>query len=515
MATQTDLSDYFGNLTVAVHQGGTAYPTDPPFHPAIAYPEYDVSLGVTSAPNHAYEGVRSAFHLLGLDSDRFGTADWNPLEGIVHRGNTVVVKPNFVLSDHYRGGNLFSVITHPSVLRAVVDYTYKALHGDGQIIIADTPQMDCDFQELLERTRLASIQELYWKTYRFEVSVRDLRQFWFKYMNENYLASQKNRLDLPGDPLGSVVVNLAGRSAFDSVQNTNFYGADFNRDETIAQHSHGKQNYMVSNTILGADVLISVPKLKVHKKVGVTLNAKGFVGMITNKNYLVHYTVGSTTKGGDQFPDHAIGVKGKFIVSVQRWLYDTLLSRKNSVLGKIAMAFYWPYRVLIKPLMAETNRAILLYDGGNWHGNDSAWRMVSDLSKIMVYADKNGALQPTPQRKIFSVIDGIVGGEGNGPLFPDARPVGVILAGRNHLTVDMVGARLMGFQPRALKWVNDLLHNNDFNFFVSGERDIKVHSNRQDFATIFESRARLLDFKPHPGWMGYIEIVNDESVVQP
>lgn len=33
-----------------------------------------------------------------------------------------------------------------------------------------------------------------------------------------------------------------------------------------------------------ADVYISIPKLKTHQKVGVTLNLKGLVGSISNKN---------------------------------------------------------------------------------------------------------------------------------------------------------------------------------------------------------------------------------------
>ena len=74
------------------------------------------------------------------------------------RGDKVVVKPNFVLSRHSRGGDLFSIITHPSVLRAVIDYVYKALEGEGSIIIADAPQMDCNFQELMKATQLAGIQ---------------------------------------------------------------------------------------------------------------------------------------------------------------------------------------------------------------------------------------------------------------------------------------------------------------------------------------------------------------------
>jgi uncharacterized protein (DUF362 family) len=505
MATGTDLERYYRDCKVAIDEGDGGYCSQPPFHPSVQYPEYDSTLGLGSEVNPAYRGVREALLLLGLDAAHAGTKEWNPLGEVVHPGDTVVIKPNFVLSDHYRGGNLFSLITHPSVLRAVVDYTFMALQGNGRILIADTPQMDCDFQQLLERTNLRSIQELYRQKRKFDIPIIDLREFWFKYENENYLASQERRHSLPGDPSGSALVNLKEQSAFATVKSKDFYGADFNRDETISHHTGERQEYQISKTILSADVLISVPKLKVHKKVGITLNAKGFVGTVTNKNFLVHFTLGSSDKGGDQFPAHLLNKRGQAIVFVQRSLYDALLAKKSPLANKIFQAFYLPYRKLLKPLLANVNETIVLYDGGNWHGNDSAWRMVSDLSKILLYADRNGIIRSTPQRRIFSLVDGIIAGEGNGPLFPDERRAGIILAGRNHLAVDIVAARLMGFEPTKLRWVNDLLGQRTFDFFLKGIAEIPVASRNDQYVHMFESNDRLLSFRPHPGWEGHIE----------
>ncbi len=500
-----DLNNYFSNLSTAIYRGLTEYTGTPPYDASERYPEYDGALGICPEHNPAYEGVRGALHLLGLDNERYGTPGWNPLKEIIAPGNTVVIKPNFVLSDHYRGGNLFSIITHPSVIRAVVDYAYKALGGNGRIIIADTPQMDCDFQELLERTRLSSVADLYREKFGFEIPIRDLRNFWFKYKDENYVASQENRKNLPGDPEGSAVVDLGARSAFAGIASTNFYGADYNRNETISHHMHGRHEYMVSKTILGADVLISVPKLKVHKKVGVTLNAKGLVGTITNKNYLVHYTLGTPEKGGDQFPGNFLKGKAKVIVKTQRFLYDALLAKQNRFGSRLFRLAYEPYRKLIKPILKKTTEKIVLFDGGNWYGNDSAWRMVSDLMKVSVYADKDGVVRESPQRKVFSVIDGIVGGEGNGPLFPDERKVGVIVSGFNHLAVDIAAARIMGFDPLKLPWVTDLLANEDFDFFIKDIQEVKTTCNDVELSDIMHSDSPFFSFKPHPGWVGHIE----------
>ena len=52
-----------------------------------------------------------------------------------------------------------------------------------------------------------------------------------------------------------------------------------------------------------ADVVISLPKMKTHKKTGVTLSIKNFVGITADKNYLPHHTWGSPKHGGDDYPD--------------------------------------------------------------------------------------------------------------------------------------------------------------------------------------------------------------------
>jgi len=499
--------EIFSNLNVSVHHDfALEYPNEPPYSPHIRYPEY-LFDDTCSSENGVYDAVRNALFLLGLDKDRFNSPQWNPLREIIKPGNRIVIKPNFVLSSHYECGNLFSIITHPSVIRAVVDYAFKAINGEGEIIIADAPQMDCNFQHLLDRTKLTSIQELYWNKYRFEISILDFRDFWLERGNNMIAATLDRRHKLPGDPRGRAIINLGKKSSFYGLKSDRFYGADYNRKETIIHHTGERQEYVISRTILEADVLISVPKLKVHKKVGATLNAKGLVGVCTNKNCLVHYTLGTLEEGGDQFPPGFLKGKAKMMVKSQKFLCDFLLAKKNPLTDKIYETIHKITRSTRK-LFFESfdNSKIALYDGGNWYGNDSAWRMVSDLMKILLYADKRGKLKDIPQRKVFSVIDGIIGGENNGPLTPDEKKAGVIIAGFNFLAVDIVGVRLMGFDFTKLKWITNLLDNGDFEFYVS-VNDIKIMTNVPEFQNMFYVKERFLDFKPHPGWQGYVELV--------
>jgi uncharacterized protein (DUF362 family) len=496
--------EYFKNLKTAIWQGESIYPKEPPFHPAILYPEYIFKVK-GSEPNPSYEGVRSCLRMLELDAGNFGKAEWNPLGDLIKPDQTVILKPNFVLSGHAKGGDLFSIITHPSVLRAVIDYVFKALRGDGKIIIADAPQMDCNFAAMLGRTSLASIQELYQSEFGFEIEIIDLRDFWLDSRPGETIACSERRFPLPGDPDGSVVINLGKVSAFYGVGNWKaFYGADYTRDETIARHHDDVHEYVISKTVLGADLVISVPKLKVHKKVGVTLNAKGLVGITTNKNCLVHYTLGSPQNGGDQFPAGALGFRDKMLVKFQRFLYDALLSRKSPVLDRVYQLISKCYKTLVEPAGWGMSPDKRILDAGNWYGNDSAWRMVGDLMRIVFFADKEGKIRDTPQRRIFSFIDGIIGGENDGPLMPDAVPSGIIIAGANPLATDIVATRLMGLDFGKLKWVKYLLNSGQYGF--DSEYEIQVISSESRFSEMFRDKDRLSAFKPHPGWRNYLEI---------
>ena len=134
---------------VAVYRAAEGtYPSSPPYHPSEGYPEYPFNE-ISAEPNFAYEAVRGALRLSRLDSGKFGTMSWNPLADIISDGDMVVIKPNMVRDFHedvQRGTE--ALITHASVVRAVVDYVYLALGKKGRVVIADSPQNDADWEAL-------------------------------------------------------------------------------------------------------------------------------------------------------------------------------------------------------------------------------------------------------------------------------------------------------------------------------------------------------------------------------
>jgi len=484
-----------------------AYPTTAPFNPSIAYPEYPFPGEIGTQENHVYDGVRQLLRGLGYDANRFDTPVWNPLCDLIRPGMTVVIKPNFVLSRHPEGKDLFSIITHPSVIRATADYCWIALHGAGRIIIADAPQYNCNFEELLEATHLNKVRNLYRRFPGPQVDIYDLRTYWSASL---HMPSCIRRL--AGDPRGSVRVDLGKGSVFVSHPHPErFYGAVYHRQETIQNHTNDRQEYEVSGTVLSADVLISVPKLKVHKKVGVTLNGKGLVGTCTNKNLLVHYSLGTPKDGGDQFPDGLLTPKEEGIIRFERWMYDNFLARRSVGYECIHRFLYgFLYLKILRHLGLSIPKDKRLLDAGNWYGNDSAWRMVVDLMKILHHTDARGKLCTSlSPRRTFSIIDGIIGGENKGPLAPDPKHSGVLIGGEHLLAVDIVGTRLMGFDPLKLKQITAFVGRGAL-LGLNSVTDIPVTSNDPAFANCLSDPGNnFLAFNPYPGWRGHIELSNN------
>ena len=500
----------------AVQAEKAEYPTNAPYHPSDKFPEYPFGEILSSEPNYVYPAVRQLFLELGYDLENYGKPDWNPLGFLIQSGMTVVLKPNFVRSRHYDGKDPYGMITHPSVLRAIADYCWIALKGSGNIVIADAPNFDADFNELLELTKLPEVVKFYASAPGPSLEVYDLRDYWGKtrvpFLETRHMPSCQRKL--PGDPQGNMVVNLREKSAlYNHPHPERFYGAVFDRQETIRHHSGERQEYEVARTVMNADVVISIPKMKVHKRSGVTLNVKGLVGICTNKNFLVHYILGEPREGGDQVPDYFLSPKETKIVKFERWMYDHFLSHRSIPLELVhRMIFGVFYLKLGRSMGFKIPKEKRILDPGNWYGNDSTWRMATDLLKVLFFADKEGRLHQHRQRKLFSVVDGIVGGENKGPLVPDPKRAGVLVGGENYLAVDLVTTRLMGFDPQKLKVYQYLLNDKQFDYGITGYDDIEVISENSAWKEcLSDNENSFLSFKPYPSWIGQVEVNRKEN----
>lgn len=408
--------------------------------------------------------VRECFRLLELDSKNYGTSKWNPLRELINPGDKVVLKPNFVRNYHEEGKDIYSVITHPSIIRAMIDYVYIALKGKGEIIITDAPLGGTSFGNILNKTKLNKIVRLYKDNFGFNIPIIDLRKTRYVYKKNHFLPQSYK---LKGDPLGYVKINLGKESEFAELNLHKGAGFISPGPNGAGVVSEGMGEYLISKTVLSADVIISLPKLKVHKKAGVTLNLKNMLGISGTKNWLPHFRVGSTLEGGDEVSDDDLKDKKKFRQYLKRKIFELLLNtentpikgyttefvrsvgacpRKNSSVGLNARKF--PRKVLLKDILKEGTDEQL--PAGDWFGNDTIWRTILDLNEIVTYADKNGNIQSYPQRKFFSLIDGIIAGEKEGPLNPSPKGCGVLISGFDFLAVDLAAIKLMGFDYKKI-----------------------------------------------------------------
>jgi uncharacterized protein (DUF362 family) len=477
--------------------GAEHYPASP-HHPPEHYPELGELASEIDPENLVYPGVRRLLMTLGYDAQRRGTPQWSPLSDLVAPGGVVVLKPNFVR--HYNEDpleDLTSVVTHPSLLRPLIDYALKAVGESGRVIIADAPQYDCDVERLLEANQLPELLAWYQDAFSMRVEFRDLRvQFG---THENGVVTE--RRELPGDPEGYEAVDLGDASEFTALSAHHLRllrGADYDEQVTSAHHSRERNEYLVAKTVLSADLVINCPKIKTHKKSGVTLSMKNLIGINGDKNWLPHYRAGFESKGGDEFPR------------------PDAYSRFRRAGGEIARRLLKRGigGAVFKRIRAAENAAGLgeRSRAGNWYGNDTIWRTCLDLNKIFYLGDEKGALGAgAPHRRTLNVYDGIIAGEGRGPMGPHARPIGLLAACEDGGAIDVVLTWIMGFDWRRIPLLVHALEDlrggvriSDFRgdpeqlrvawIDAEGERELKLSEIDLD-----------LHFEPHPGWAGQIE----------
>jgi uncharacterized protein (DUF362 family) len=495
------LTHLLNNLAVSIVSGASSYPDAPPFHPPEKYPEYPHEENDACAVNEVYAMVRKALLLLEMDGANIGSPAWNPLGEIISPGDRVLIKPNFVLHYNAGGGPLEAVVTHPSVIRAIVDYAIIALKGDGEIIIGDAPQMNCDMAALYRATGMDRLMDfLEERCARRGIRIRaiDFRQeqTFYRY------GIVWERKPLGNGASRPVRVSLGGDSFMEDIDTSRLYGADYCRRETVEAHLSHRHEYVISSAVLSSDVVISMPKLKVHRKVGVTLNLKNMVGINTDKNHLAHYRVGPPEKGGDEFSSP------RWDDRAERLLSDLLLGTSWRF-GKYPFAAWKAMRKLLNRIQAHGAGPAFTY--GNWHGNDTAWRMVLDLNRVLLYANAEGRLETSPARRYFSVIDGVIGGEGEGPLHPSPYRSGAVLAGFNPLAVDWVAARLMGIAPDRVQMYSNALDQMRGWIPGFGIERCSVRSNKQEWQNILNSDQLIYRFRVPAGWRGRIELYEADA----
>jgi len=117
-------------------------------------------------------------------------------------------------------------------------------------------------------------------------------------------------------------------------------------------------------------------------------------------------------------------------------------------------------------------------------------------------ADKNGKMQNTEQRRFYSVIDGIIAGENEGPLNPNTISTGIIIMGCNLFLTDLIAIKLMGFNFQKMRLMKNALMLKKYPIINKRRiNEIKIISNNKTLNRLnFKEFNLNLNFIPPPGW---------------
>lgn len=352
---------------------------------------------------------------------------------VIPKGARVVVKPNFVLHANQAPYGIEPLITHASLVRAAVEEALRA--GAGEVVVGDAPVQGCDFDELLRATGLGAwASEVKKRESRF-VGIEDFRRTVCVYTN-GVRQADENRISEDA----FVLFDLAHESLLEPITDdqARFRVTCYDPRLLAKRHAPGRHQYLIARRMLDADVVINLPKLKTHKKAGVTCALKNLIGINGNKEFLPHHRVGAPGVRGDCYPRD----------NRAKRLLEYALDRQNTT-ARRASAKFWEL------LATQMHRALHLQRDelgveGSWSGNDTIWRTCLDLNRILLYGRADGTMADEPQRQVLHIVDAIIAGQGDGPLAAEPLPMNLILAGANAAAMDAVAARLLNYRPHLI-----------------------------------------------------------------
>lgn len=422
--------------------GTPAYPPESaaPYGPSEAYPEF-AALERSPAANPVFGMVRGVLAGLGLDAARFGTADWNPLGSLVAPGAKIAVKPNWVLHRNENpSAGMDCMVTHPAVLRAVLEYVFLA--RPSKVTLGDAPLQGCDFAGVLDWAGMRAVIDSFLAR-GLPLEIADFRR---TTMHQDGMLKTGVSENLRPES-DYVLVDLGADSLLEPIAGDwkKFRVTVYDPRKMWPHHVPGRHRYLIAREILDADLVVNCPKLKTHKKAGVTCCLKNLVGINGNKEYLPHHRKGAADDGtGDNY-------------SHGHWkmaLAEDLLDFANEHLRGLPHAYRLAERIAWRFMVKHRKRDPEAQLEGSWHGNDTIWRTCLDLNRALLYADTAGTLHGEPQRQVLSIVDAVVAGQGTGPLEPDPLPTGAVFATRNPAAGDLLACSLLGFRPEKIRLVD-------------------------------------------------------------
>jgi hypothetical protein len=142
---------------------------------------------------------------------------------------------------------------------------------------------------------------------------------------------------------------------------------------------------------------------------------------------------------------------------------------------------------------------------GKWWGNDTTWRMVLDLNRILLYGDTSGVMHDVQQRRVFSITDALVAGQRNGPLAPEPIDLGIVSFAANSAHADAAHLALMKFVPERIPLVREAFGAMRYPIARAELRDTRIWCGGEghDLDSAGDRFGR--EFRAADGWAGHVE----------
>jgi uncharacterized protein (DUF362 family) len=427
--------------------------------------------------------------------------EWNPLKEVIHPGDVVLLKPNWV--DHKNknesvNDNLACLVTNPSVIRVILDYVVLALGETGKIVVGDAPMQGSDLDLMLKTVGYNELFAFYEQQNK-KIEVQDFR----KYHKVGKASGVLSSPIMTENSSGSITVDLGHVSmhAEKDEEHPVYKVTDYTQEMTADYHSNGKHIYEINKTPFMADVIINVPKPKTHRLAGMTAAIKNFVGITYEKACLPHRIEGDKEHGGDAYMKRSFWKERMHDFDEKR--------TKNSIAGNYGVSKANDLLMKACYVVGAVSSGDK-YRIGSWYGNDTIWRTSVDLNYILLHADKQGIIQEEQQRTILTIADMFVCGQKDGPVSPIPKKLGMVMMSDNPLLFDYVMCEVMQFSHDKLP----LFQNNQtYNRFGYGSREqleeemlYQKLGDKENFVQVKDFVGKKeWGFEPHSCWKGHVE----------
>jgi hypothetical protein len=281
----------------------------------------------------------------------------------------------------------------------------------------------------------------------------------------------------------------------------NFRVTEYDGDEMPVRHNIESHAYCIHRSVFEADVIVSLPKIKTHHKAGYTCAMKNYIGINGSKDWLPHHRKFSVREGGDEYQHPNFRKR--------------IISKSWDIRWKVKSAGLQRAMRLFEHGVHATHHIVPFKDyfrEGSWWGNKTISRTINDLNRAVLYADREGILSEARQRRILYLVDGIVCGEGEGPMAATSKRCNMLVWGHNAFAVDQVVVRLMGFDWTKIDTLNVCRAIPRYKVFEDDPGAISIRTNIcEESLDLSSLRTRLgFRFKPPAGWIGHIELTDHQ-----